>query len=57
MHWPQLVVLLLMILNVVGGIILDGQPRKPYNAFDIIAGTVITFLLLYIGGFFNFGGC
>lgn len=57
MNWPQLTIVILMIFNILAGVVLDGQPGKLYSAFDIIVGTAIAFLLLYIGGFFNYGGC
>ena len=50
---PQIIWLVLVALGLVTEIVYHDQPREPHNAYVFVIKTVISFLLLYWGGFFG----
>lgn len=53
MHWPQWVVFLLLVAQVLAGFLMDGRPRSPWSFSDSVLGAAVTALLLYAGGFWK----
>jgi hypothetical protein len=48
MHAPQIIVLILLSINVVGSAFLHGKPKKsPYSFTDALNGALITSGLIY----------
>lgn len=53
-HAPQLIYILLTIIGLVVAIQRDGKPRTgSYNLMPDLICSLLTFLLLYWGGFFR----
>lgn len=50
---PQTIWLVTAVLGLIVEIINHGKPREPYNAYIYATSAVISFLLLYWGGFFG----
>lgn len=50
---PQLIWLVLAVIGLIVEIVEHGKPREPHNAYTFAISTVISFLLLYWGGFFG----
>lgn len=50
---PQLIWLVFAVIGLIVEIINHGKPREPHNAYTFVIGVVISFLLLYWGGFFG----
>ena len=50
---PQIIWLVITIFGLICETINHGKPREPHNAYAFAIGTVISFLLLYWGGFFG----
>lgn len=50
---PQIIWLVMTIFGLIYEIINHGKPREPYNAYTYAISAVISFLLLYWGGFFG----
>ncbi len=50
---PQLIWLVFAVIGLIVEIVEHGKPREPHNAYTFAIGTVISFLLLYWGGFFG----
>lgn len=51
---PQIIVLSLMIIGLLLAANLHGKPKKgDYNFWVTLTSSIITFLLLYWGGFFD----
>lgn len=50
---PQIIWLVTAVLGLIYEIINHNKPREPHNAYTFAIGTVISFLLLYWGGFFG----
>ena len=50
---PQLIWLIFAIIGLIVEIVEHGKPREPHNAYTFAIGMVISFSLLYWGGFFG----
>jgi len=50
---PQLIWLVMAGFGLIVEIINHGKPREPHNAYTFAISVVISFLLLYWGGFFG----
>jgi len=51
---PQIIVLCLMAFDLIYAANKHGQPRdENYNFWIVLTGRFITFLLLYLGGYFD----
>lgn len=50
---PQLIWLVFAVIRLIVEIVEHGKPREPHNAYTFAIGMVISFLLLYWGGFFG----
>lgn len=50
---PQIIWLVTAVLGLIYEIINHDKPREPHNAYAFAISTVISFLLLYWGGFFG----
>lgn len=50
---PQIIWLVLVVFGLIYEIINHGKPHAPHNAYTLAISTVISFLLLYCGGFFG----
>ena len=50
---PQLIWLFLAVIGLIIEIVNHGKPREPHNAYTFVISMVISFLLLYWGGFFG----
>lgn len=50
---PQIIWLVMAIFGLIYEIINHGKPRESYNAYTFAISVVISFLLLYWGGFFG----
>lgn len=50
---PQIIWLVMAVIGLIYETINHGKPREPHNAYVLAIGTVISFLLLYWGGFFG----
>lgn len=50
---PQAIWLALVVVGLIDEIVEHGKPRNPHNAYIYAISTVISFLLLYWGGFFG----
>lgn len=50
---PQLIWLVLAVIGLIVEIVEHGKPREPHNAYTLAISTIISFLLLYWGGFFG----
>jgi len=52
-YLPQIILILLMVLG--AGIVMakNGQPRTPYSFWSNLISDIITFAILYWGGFFD----
>lgn len=50
---PQIIWLVTAVLGLIYEIINHDKPREPHNAYTFAISTVISFLLLYWGGFFG----
>lgn len=53
MDWPQWIMAGLLVLQVVGGWVLHGHPRQPWDFSSSVAGAAICALLLHAGGFWK----
>lgn len=53
MGWPQIAVVLLMALNILAGLVLDGTPRKPWSFSQTTTDVIVLAFLLYAGGFWK----
>lgn len=50
---PQLIWLVMTVIGLIVEIVEHGKPREPHNAYTFAVSVVISFLLLYWGGFFG----
>lgn len=50
---PQTIWLVLVVFGLIYEIINHGKPHAPHNAYTLAISVVISFLLLYWGGFFG----
>lgn len=50
---PQIIWLVMAIFELIYEIINHGKTREPHNAYTFAISMVISFLLLYWGGFFG----
>lgn len=50
---PQIILLVTAVLGLIYEIINHGKPREPHNTYTFAISIVISFLLLYWGGFFG----
>lgn len=50
---PQIIWLVTAVFGLIYEIINHDKPREPHNAYAFAISTVISFLLLYWGGFFG----
>ena len=50
---PQIIWLVMAVFGLIYEIINHGKPREPHNAYAFAIGMVISFSLLYWGGFFG----
>lgn len=50
---PQIIWFVMVIFGLIYETINHGKPREPHNAYTFAIGAVISFLLLYWGGFFG----
>lgn len=50
---PQIIWLVMAVIGLIVEIVEHDKPREPHNAYTFAIGTVISFLLLYWGGFFG----
>lgn len=50
---PQIIWLVMAIFGLIYEIINHDKPREPHNAYTFAISVVISFLLLYWGGFFG----
>lgn len=50
---PQIIWLVMAVIGLIVEIVEHGKPREPHNAYTFATGVVISFLLLYWGGFFG----
>ena len=50
---PQIIWLFLVVIGLMAEIINHGKPHAPHNAYTLAISVVISFLLLYWGGFFG----
>lgn len=50
---PQIIWLVMAIFGLIYETINHGKPQQPHNAYAFAIGMVISFLLLYWGGFFG----
>lgn len=50
---PQIIWLVMTVFGLIYEIINHGKPREPHNAYTFAISVVISFLLLYWGGFFG----
>lgn len=50
---PQLIWFFLATIGLIVEIVEHGKPREPHNAYTFATSVVISFLLLYWGGFFG----
>lgn len=50
---PQIIWFFLAFIGLIVEIINHGKPREPHNAYTFAISVVISFLLLYWGGFFG----
>ena len=52
--WPQGIFLALILLSDLGALVNHGKPRNSNWDFNVsFAGTLVTLILLYWGGFFS----
>lgn len=50
---PQIVWFIIAGFGLISEVINHGKPREPHNAYTFAISIVISFLLLYWGGFFG----
>lgn len=50
---PQIIWLVMAVIGLIVEIVEHGKPREPHNAYTFAVSIVISFLLLYWGGFFG----
>ena len=50
---PQIIWLVITIFGLIYEIVNHGKPNQPHNAYTFAISVVISFLLLYLGGFFG----
>lgn len=50
---PQIIYLILAGFGFALSIMMHGKPRKPHNAYSDLVAALISFGLLYWGGFFS----
>lgn len=50
---PQIIWFVLAVIGLIVEIVEHGKPREPHNAYTFAISVVISFLLLYWGGFFG----
>ena len=50
---PQIIWLVTAVLGLIYEIINNDKPREPHNAYTYAISRIISFLLLYWGGFFR----
>ena len=50
---PQIIWLVTAVFGLIYEIINHDKPREPHNAYTFAVGAMISFLLLYWGGFFG----
>lgn len=50
---PQIIWLVMTIFGLIYEIVNHGKPQQPHNAYAFTIGVLISFLLLYWGGFFG----
>ena len=50
---PQIVWFVIAGFGLISEVINHGKEREPHNAYTFAVGTIISFLLLYWGGFFG----
>lgn len=50
---PQIIWIVLAIYGLIDETINHGKPREPHNAYIFAISVFISFLLLYLGGFFG----
>lgn len=50
---PQIIWLAMVVIGLIDETIKHGKPHAPHNAYTFAISAVISFLLLYWGGFFG----
>ena len=50
---PQIIWLVMAVIGLIVEIVEHSKPREPHNAYTFATSVVISFLLLYWGGFFG----
>lgn len=50
---PQIIWLVFAVIGLIDEIVEHGKPQQPHNAYAFAIGMVISFSLLYWGGFFG----
>ena len=50
---PQIIWLVMAVIGLIVEIVEHGKPREPHNAYIFAISALITFSLLYWGGFFG----
>lgn len=53
LHWPQIMMIVLMGLQLGGHLAMHGKPRSLHNVWWAAFRAVSLFVLLYAGGFFG----
>jgi hypothetical protein len=51
--WPQIWIISLSCIDLIMGIVTDGQPIGKHSVLSTLIGYTITFFPLYFGGFFG----
>ena len=50
---PQIIIIVLWIIDFIISVVKNGEPRQPYNPTAMLLSIIITALLLSWGGFFE----
>ena len=50
---PQIIWIILAVYGLIDETINHGKPREPHNAYTFAISVLLSFLLLYWGGFFG----
>lgn len=53
MGWAQWIIATLLVVQIVGGWVLDGRPREPWSFSSAVLSAAVTALLLHAGGFWR----
>lgn len=51
--WPQLVMIGMYVFDFAYACVNNGKPQGNYSVFTTILGTVVSFVILYAGGFWG----